>query len=1025
MNLIRFAVNRPIAVTMIYLVILFTGLVSLSQLPLELMPQVDFPRLTVVTYWYDSAPEMVEMWITAPVEAVSNTIRNVRRVESTSREGQSTVEIEFLSGTNMDFAALELNEKLSQVYESLPVGASHPQIQKNVPKEFQTGDFLSYLVVGTYTPSHLRELALKQIRVPLLGVKGVAEVQVIGGTDRELRIEVDRARLEAFGLDLSAVEQALENLNLRQGVGKIIRQGKCFDLLLAVQANELAELEQVIISNRNDHLIRLADVAPVQLAWQPPRQLVRIQGEPAVMLYIEREVGTNIIEVADRVIARLEQLQKDLPPNVKLFKEQDQSEQIRTELGEISNRAFLCVLVIFLVLLLFLRSLRTPVIILATIFFSVLLTINLFYLAKISLNLITLAGLALGFGMLVDNSIVVVDNIFRLHRQGAAVEVAADQGTRQVALAIIAATLTTVVVFIPFLYMTGDLRIYNLPFAAAVGLSLLASLMVAFSFTPALTKKLLTATTKTLPDHASSGAGEFEPFSHRIGGWLKIHWYESWLKWSLDHRWLIIAVVIVLFVGSYYLFDKYVSKGMVWSWQERTYIRVGIAMPTGSELTDTDRVAREFEAKLVGHTELERIHTRVRREYAWISIHFPEELEMTAVPLVWKEFMINLATQYAGVSVSVSGFGPGFYGGGGRTAPNFRLKVLGYNYSEVKRIVEALGEKLSRNPRVREVNTSSSRWGYPSDLFEMILRPVRESLQKYDLPVQDLLNQVALYLRENVTDRHVTFARESLQLSIKIQEGEQLELEALKNLLINTRSGELLRLQEIAEISQRRVLSEIYREDQQYRRWVTFEFRGPYKLGNKYVEAILKSTHLPPGYKLEKGDFFFMREEEKIQIYWVLAVSILLVYMVTAALFESIRQPFAVILTVPLALIGVFMIFYLTDSSFDRNAYIGVILLGGIVVNNSIILIDQINRHRRNGLELRPAIIQGTTERVRPILMTSFTTIVGLLPLIIFVEDKSSMWYSLALATVGGLLSSVGLVLTVIPVIYSFLVKKY
>ncbi|MCI0514815.1 efflux RND transporter permease subunit [candidate division KSB1 bacterium] len=1018
MKLTQICIRRPVAISMVYGVVLFTGFMAASRLPLELTPDVDFPRLTVNTSWFDSSPEAMEALVTAPIEAGAATVRNVRKIKSTSEEGSSRVDLEFMRGTNMDFAALELNEKLSTIYEDLPYGASQPQIQKYVPEEFQTGQFLTYHVVGNYTPAHLRTIALEKIRTPLLGVKGVADVQIMGGTDPELRIEIDPAKLRQYQLDPAQIQAALQQLTIRLGAGKIFVNQRKFDILIDLPLQNLSEIEALILLPP-PQLLRLKDVGRVILTHQEPRQFTRIDGAAAVLLFIEREIGTNIIEVADRVFQRIQNLPQ-LPPTVKLIKKADQSEKIRQELQALTERAFFSILIIFLVLLIFLRSIKTAVIILSNIFFAVLITLNFFYFADIGLNLITLAGLALGFGMLVDNSIVVVENIFARHQQGLAPNQAAEKGTNEVALAIIASTLTTVVVFFPFLYLTGELQIYYLPFAAAVGLSLLASLVVAFTLTPALTARLLTPIQPAAPDATQTGLrltfGQRVKF--RLRQFTPVFPYRRYLHWSLRHPWLVLFSAVLLLVGSFYLFNKYVTRGSIWKWGTETYLIVYIHMPTGSELDRTDEIARFFESKTVGHPELKQVSAEVTPEFARLNITFPPTLEYTSVPIIWKELLISLATQYAGVQVGVHGFGPGFYGGGGSSTPAFRLKVLGYNYNQVKYLAEEIGRRLARNARVREVNTNSAGWYQNDALFEIVLRPQREQLSRYGLTVAELLTHLQTFLRERLQYQRIQLGAQEMAYSIKMLNARQFSLEDLQQLMLTTPTGEKLRLMQVAEISQRQVIAEIVRENQQYQRWITFEYRGPYKLGDRFVKTIIQNTLLPPGYKLERETYWFMPGEEEQQLLLILAIAVGLIFMVTAALFESLRQPLTIILTVPMALIGVFLIFYWTDTNFDRNAYIGVMLLSGIVVNNAIVLIDHINHLRRQGIELAIAIIQGCQDRLRPISMTSATTILGLLPLILFADDRASIWYALALSTIGGLVSSVGLVLTVLPVLY-------
>ncbi|RMF60579.1 MAG: efflux RND transporter permease subunit, partial [Calditrichaeota bacterium] len=395
----------------------------------------------------------------------------------------------------------------------------------------------------------------------------------------------------------------------------------------------------------------------------------------------------------------------------------------------------------------------------------------------------------------------------------------------------------------------------------------------------------------------------------------------------------------------------------------------------------------------------------------------------SAFPLILKEQLTARAVETAGPEVGVYGFGPGFYSGGG-AAPQYRLELLGYSYGEVKRLAREIGRKLQRNPRVRDVDTNSSyRWRARDDLFEIALRVDRRKLQRFRLSSSDLLHTLESYLRESLDWHRIKLAGKEIDYRIKMAGHRDFQMADMQSLVIETPTHEQVRLDQVATIGERKVLAEIVRQNQQYLRGISFEYRGPWKYGDRLVKSIIENTHLPPGYKLQRARFFFLTEEQKSQIYLVFALAVLLVYMVTAALFESWSQPFVVILTVPLALIGVFLIFFFLDLNFDRSAYIGVILLAGIVVNNSIILVHHINDQRRTGLPLETAVIRGTRDRVRPILMTSATTILGLLPLVLFSRAEKSIWYALSVATIGGMLSSTLLVLLVTPVAYVILAR--
>jgi HAE1 family hydrophobic/amphiphilic exporter-1 len=1026
-NLVKTSLQRPVATAMVYLIILATGLFSLSHLPLELTPEVDFPRLSVLTQWPNSSPEMVELFVTSPIEAVAATVTGVRKVRSTSEEGLSTVEVEFERGTNMDFATFELNEKLAVAREELPYGAFPPQIQKYVPKEFQTDVLLSYRLLGPFDLQTLRRMAKEKVRPPLLGLEGVADIRILGGVDREVRIEMDPRRMEALGVSIEAVQRTLQDLGLRQAAGHLVRGGTRWELLIDDPIQEVASIGKAVIpasflgaSRRSTPgPVRLEDVAQVSDASSEPVGLSRINGQPAVTINIEKEPGTSTIAVAQAVEKKLTTIAKSFPPGLRLLKERDQSLRMRKELRDFTSRAGFCLLAIFAVLLLFLRRLRAPLVILATILFSVLLTVDFFYFAHLTLNLLTMAGLALGFGMLVDNSIVVLDSVERQWRRGQPVARAAERGASEVALAVVASTLTTVVVFLPFLYMTGELRIYYLPFALAVGLALVSSLVVAFTLTPMLAAKVLFrgSVGKGSPPRGGEQANEAEAGRAKAPTAVQ-RLYARYLRLSLRHKWFVAAAALALFVGSFYIFDKKVPRGQPFSWGRDTYLVVYVQMPSGSELEATDAVVRSFEEKLVGRPHLDKVTAEVYPEWARLRITFPPEIELTPEPLILKEKLSAMATRFAGANVNVYGFGPGFFRGGG-AAPRFYLQVLGYNYNEVKRTADEVGRTLRRNVRVRDLETSSTLWYGRGDLFEVIVRLDRRQLSRFGLTVGEVLQKVEPHIRGARRYQRLKIKGEDVDHSIKMHGYRRFALDDLRQLVLRSDGQEVVRLGDVASISEQKALARIVREDQQYQRWISFEFRGPWRMGDRLVESVIRNTHLPPGYSLQRPSFTLMQKEEEQQVLGVLALAILLVFMVTAALYESLRHPFVVLLTVPLALIGVFWIFYLTKTPFDRSAYIGVILLGGIVVNNAIVLVDHINRLRTSGRNWLEAVSAGCMERARPIMMTTATTVFGMLPLVLFVESKQGLWYSLALATIGGLTVSSALVLTVTPALYA------
>ncbi|MHC4107163.1 MAG: efflux RND transporter permease subunit [Planctomycetota bacterium] len=1011
--MIRLSINRPTTVAMVYVAIAAVGVASFLDIPVELLPDVDYPQLSVNTTWAGASPEVVEAFLTAPLEAAAQQVRGVQKIESESREGRSEITVEFARGSDMDFARLELGERIQSIREDLPPDA-RPQVELYVPREFQQGERwdMSYTLAGSYTFERLRRYAEDELQPQLVGLEGIAEVVVWGGEDREIRIELDRGRMEAYGIRPYDVALALNAAELVRTAGKLQRGNTEWVISIRndiAAVNELGSLIVVPDTMGTGDVVRVSDIAKIYDTTAEPQRFFRINGQPAITIALFRAIGTNAISVAEAVRGKVDGLRAELPPGMRMALERDGSREIRKQLTDLRLRALAAAIVIFLVLLIFLGSFRTAGIVFATVVFSVLIAVNLLYFGKFSLNVLTMAGLAMGFGLMVDNSIVVLENIYRRRRaRGEAAKVAAEQGTRQVALPIVAGTLTTVIVFLPFLYLQGELRLYYLPFAYAVGFSLLASLFVAFTFVPGLAGLALAG---EVPGRAGV-YGDKPPFYVRF--------YRGLLSFALDHPILIILITAAAFAGSYRLFDKHVVKGAVWGrgWGQETYISINVNMQRGAELERTDELVRSFEARLKQIPEIERFTSNITPEFARIYVTFPDSLETTQVPVAIKEQMVAYSYLFAGTEVRVYGFGPSFYGGGG-SPPTYTVKLLGYNYENLRQISEDLAGRLRRFNRVREVDTNVSGWWWEDKAFEFYLDVDRPRLAGYGLSVEELLRFVSSNVQGQVGINRIKVGGEEVVYSVKLQGYRDFEFADLRELLVPTASGESVRLADVASVGRREVLNRIVRENQQYQRLVGWEFRGPRKLGDRVRDVAVDATVLPAGYSIEKERDLFWTEEEQRQIYMVLIFAVILIYMVTAALFESLRAPFVVLLTLPLALIGVFLVFFYTGAAFTRSAYIGVIMMAGIVVNNAILVVYHIGEIRRTGAALKEAVIQGTLERVRPILMTTLTTVLGLLPLILFSETiDATIWNALALATIGGLIASTIFVLTSIPVLY-------
>jgi HAE1 family hydrophobic/amphiphilic exporter-1 len=1020
--MIRLSIRRPVAVSMAYLGVALLGVAAWRNIPIELLPDTDLPQLSVAAEWRGASPEAMEAFVTAPIESAIQQVRGVEKVESVSSErwgsARANITIEFARGTDMDFARLDLAERLAALEESLPPEVRAPRIEPYVPEEFreQQRAFLRYTLTGPYTLEALRAHVDDEIVPELLQVEGVAAVEVSGGRDRLVEISLDEHKIQALGIDPGVVWLRISELEYVSEAGIVEQDGVLRTLAIRHRTGSSDDIRHAPLLTDQGRLVRVRDVATVHDTYEEAQSYYRIDAQPAVAFEVHKEVGVNTVEVADLVKGRLEVLEPVHPAGVRVILDEDESEAIKAQLTDLRFRALIAAGVIFVVLLLFLRSFRSAGIVFATIAFSILIALNLIYFGGFTLNVLTLMGLAMGFGLIVDNAIVVLENIFRRRRGGESPELAAERGARQVVLPILAATLTTVIVFIPFVYLQGELRVYYVPLAIVVGMALVASLFVAFSFIPALAAKVLGARGGA----AAASPGGRGDAAERAPVYVRA--YSGMLGITLRFPIITVILAAAMLFGSYRLFDKYVTRGVLWRswWGEQTYISIIIRLPRGEELDRTDELAVFFERKLNETPEVERYVTRVYPQFARITVTFPDSIENSWQPVAIKEQMVAYSNLFGGAEVRVYGYGPSFYGGGAGP-PNYAIKILGYNYETVRNIAEDLGRRLQRFSRIRDVDVNSAGGWYVRDkASEFTLTLDRQQLGLYGLTVEDVVYQVMAAVAGQVRPGNIRIGGEEVRFDVKLADNEDLDVLGLQELLLQTPAGQGVRLADVATMGERDVLTRIVREDQQYQRFVSYEFRGPTKLGDRVRDRVIESTALPEGYEIEGEQEWSWSDEEAQQIYTVLAISLVLIFMVTAALFESVRQPLTVLLAVPMALVGVFLMFFYTEASFTREAYIGVIMMGGIVVNNAILLVDHINYVRRvEGVPFKDAIVKGTLERVRPILMTSTTTIFGLLPLVLFSEyADENIWNALGYALIGGLASSTLFVLTVTPALY-------
>ena len=1062
-NRIKKCIRRPIATLMVFVAVAAGGIYALLQLPLEVLPSVDFPRLYIQTSWPGASAESVEREITSLIEAELTQVRGIVNIRSESREGFSRIDVELQPDADVEFLRFMIREKLAFLQEKLPEQAYPPQIIKYVPDEIQSTRFMSYQVVGPYSDADLRHIALNRIRPVINSIPGVAGTEVVGGRERQIEIRFRQEQLQAYQLTAADLLRVLREAGQIYSAGHLVEGGR-HPVVLRQPLRTQRDLRTLPIKKIGNRLLYLRDVATVVDTLSPPFAFQRINGRATVLLRIEKEPQANTIDVADAVYQTVALLPERLPQGIELIKEDDESVLIRQNLRQLTIRALFSFLVILLVLTLFFRQVQFALLIQAAVVLSVLATLLLMFLSRTSLNLITLAGLALGFGILVDNAIVVLENIVRRTEEKATddpqLATTLSGATAEMALPLMAATLTTLASLVPFLMFMDELRLYYTPFAVTVALALIASLVVSFFLIPTVYQKWFSR--NFLP----SASGETDvPRRKFFDGRL----YERLLRSVLRHPVLTVVVTVWIFGlplwklpgsleseenqalwrkvlvqtynatwgsklvqdyrtyidhifgGSLHLFSRYVSRGEIWRWSSDTKVHAYISLPPGTDIAETDAIVQRMEATVTGTDGIAQIRSRIYPTYAHVEVRFTPEAQRSVSPFVVKEKLIARAAQTGNARVSVLGYGPGFSSGGGGITMQNRLELTGYNYRQLSQFADNLKMRLERYPRVRDVRTDMTRSFYLFDTYETLFRLNRRSLAAHRMDVGDIMQQTRPYLSQFLYRQRIRIGWEEVPFQVVSENYRTLQWYQLQQLQLHNSRQQRTRLGELGTLQVQRIQPVIERKNQNYYKLVTFDYLAPYRFAKEFTDRFVAQTNVPVGFSLKKTEFRWDFGEKQRDITGALLLALLLMYMVLAGLYESFTYPFLIFLIIPLSLIGVFLAYYLTATTFDQAAYIGVIFLLGIVLNNGILLVDRINhlRYRMPEVALPEIIATGCRERMRPILITSMTTIAGLLPLLLLSGQSSEqdLWQTLALSTVGGLISSVVLGLLVLPVL--------
>ncbi|MGI6586982.1 MAG: efflux RND transporter permease subunit [Gracilibacteraceae bacterium] len=1016
MKIHEVSIRRPVAVLMCVLMVLVLGGVSLSRLSIDLMPEMDFPIAIVLTSYSGVGPQEIENIITKNIESAVATVNNIKTIQSQSSEGQSIVIAEFNTGTDMNFATLQMREKVDMIKGMLPDGVETPMIIKMDPSMIPAAVLG---VSGSENEAELTRLVEDKIKAKIESIDGVASVTVTGGMTKEIKVDLDSQKLSGYGLSFSQISGALRSENLNQPGGKVEYGDKSLLVRSTGEFQNLDQIRNIPITLPTGAVVHLRDIAEVKEGYKSIDTYNRMNGENSIGILIQKQTDSNTVKVVNLIKKEINNILKEYP-DVKIEMVFDQGEYVEQSIANVAKNAVVGAVLAIIILFVFLKNIRTTMIIGTSILISIIATFVMIYFSGITLNLVSLGGLALGVGMLVDNSIVVLENIYRYRSEGHSRVEAAILGTQEVGSAIVASTLTTVVVFLPIVFTEGITAEIFKQMALTVTFSLIASLLVALTLIPMLSSKYL----KMVKYHEASRSEKLNKIFSKWEDALSTvdNFYRSVLGLALMRRRKTVITVLAIFIGSILLVPFVGTE--FFPKMDMGQFTVEIELPQGSLLKNTNEVAEQVEGMLNSLPEIQKIFTTVGSSGSGMSLSGgasnTASLNITLKPLSERkrstaevvEEMRKKVRLIPGANIEINEVSTSTMGFSGGTAVS--VNIFGPDLDKLSEIAVSVEEIIKNVEGVRQTSTSISE-GRP----EVRIFVDRDKASYYGLGTAQVSAAIRTAVEGSVATTYKVDGDE-IDVRVGFPEGTVKKYSQLENTKILSPLGVEIPLIEVADIKVEKGPIAITREGQE--RYVTVSsdvFKRSTGDVNKDISERLNEMNLPPGYSIKYGGEMEQIEDAFSSLTLALLLAIVLVYMVMAAQFESLLHPFTIMFSIPLAFTGSALGLFLTGRALSVPAFIGVIMLAGIVVNNAIVLVDYINVLRGRGMDRLEAILKAGPTRLRPILMTTLTTILGIIPLALGIGEGAEVQAPLATVVIGGLTTSTVLTLLIIPIIYT------
>ncbi|MFC2169890.1 efflux RND transporter permease subunit [Acidobacteriota bacterium] len=1016
MKIVKFSLNRPVSVFMFTVAAVIFGFISYSKLNLNLLPKISYPTLTIKTEYPGTGPSEIENIISKPIEETCAVVDNVVRISSVSRAELSEVSVEFAWHTNMDFATLKLREKLDLL--RFPVGATKPVILRYDPNQ---EPIMKLGLTGDAELGRIRYVAEREVKQALESIVGVAACSISGGLEDEIHIDIDEQKLSLLNIPITTVASRLaqENVNLSAGILK--QKDSQFLVRTINQFKDVEEIKGIIIEKRNDVLITMGSVADVYRGYKERKVISRINGRECIEAAIFRASDANTVSVSNAVTDKLKSVQENIlkPRNMEYLIITNQSKFIKNTIQEVKRTALIGGILAVLVLLYFLKNFRSTLIIGAAIPISVIITFFLMYSSKISLNIISLGGLALGIGMLVDNSIVVLESIHRYREKGVDLYSAALKGTTEVAGAVTASTFTTVAVFFPIVFVEGIAGQLFKDMALTVTYSLLASLVVSLTLVPML-----------------NTAMRREKAKDRLIRWLKFifkpvdklydQFYLGYKKFqgiSFRRRGIILTAVIVMFFSAIFLV-RFMGQELIPVISQGEFL-INVEFQPGTSLKENAAVISDISETLKDYGEIDGIYELVGKGSRG-GISFQEERENLS------EFTIRLKPGILGKredrimdrvrtglrqfpTTNIKVYKPRLFS---FKAP-LEVVVSGDNIDRIKQVSDELLDKLRDMDGIIDLKSSMEE-GYP----EIQILFNRAVLASQNMTINTVGSQIRNKIEGDVATRFIESDRE-IDIRVRLSEVFRDRVDKISRIMIRNGLGVMVPLKALANIQIKEGPAEIRRIMQQRSAVITGNFSGiSLDEAKQKVLAAAATIKRSPDISISLAGQSMEQDVAFSSMIFAIFLAVFLVYLVMASQFESFKKPLIIMFTIPLGIIGVVIIGLVSGMSINVIVLIGLIILSGIIVNNAIVLVDYIGQLQDQGMGKLEAIKTAAQVRWRPILMTTITTVLALVPMALDFNYGFEIRIPLALTLIGGLIFGTFLTLVFIPLVYSLVIKE-